>query len=74
MEAGELLTLDLLLVNPVLQRVWEEREVYEWQGRQVQIVSAAGLARMKRLAGRDQDLLDLKKLGFTVDVGEGDDE
>lgn len=60
---GELLTVDLLLVNPPLEAVWEDREVFEWKGRQVQLVSRGGLATMKRMAGRDQDLLDLKKLG-----------
>lgn len=62
---GEHLTVDLLLVNPALEEVWDDRERYGWQGRQVRIVSAAGLAKMKRLAGRDQDLLDIKKLGLT---------
>jgi len=57
-----------------LQPVWDDRDVFEWQGRQVQIVSAEGLARMKRLAGRDQDLLDLKQLGLGSDDTDEDDE
>ena len=73
-EPGELLSIDLLLVNAFLQPVWDEREVYEWEGRQVQIVSADGLARMKRLAGRDQDLVDLKHLGYPADAKDGGDE
>jgi hypothetical protein len=63
-EGAEVLTLDLVLVSPVFQDVWQQRELFEWQGRHVPIVSAHGLAKMKRLAGRDQDLLDLKQLGF----------
>ena len=69
-EHAEILTLDLLLVSPALEDVWQQREVFQWQGRQLQLVSAEGLAKMKRLAGRDQDLLDLKKLGF-ADEQEG---
>jgi hypothetical protein len=39
----------------------------EWEGRRVSIVSRDGLALMKSLAGRDQDLTDLKQLGIRVD-------
>lgn len=66
-EGQDLLTLDLVIVNPVLQDVWEGREAFEWRGRQVQVVSSGGLLKMKRLAGRDQDLLDLKRLGLMND-------
>lgn len=34
------------------------------ENRLIQVVSAAGLAQMKRLAARDQDWMDLKKLGY----------
>jgi hypothetical protein len=71
-EGQELLTLDLILVNKNLQDVWDEREAFEWKNRQVQVVSPEGLIKMKRLAGRDQDLLDLKKLGFIDDEESGD--
>ncbi len=66
-EGQELLTLDLILVNKTLQDVWDQREAFAWKNRQVQVVSPEGLIKMKRLAGRDQDLLDLKKLGFIDD-------
>jgi hypothetical protein len=59
---ADILTLDLLLVNAPLEDVWKGREVYCWKGLDVQVVSAQGLVKMKRLAGRDQDLLDVKKL------------
>jgi hypothetical protein len=67
---GEHLILDLLLVNSALNEVWDDRDLYEWKGRQVRIVSADGLAKMKRMAGRDQDLLDLKKLGRSNEEGD----
>lgn len=57
-----ILTLDLLFVNTALEDVWDSREVYCWKGLDVQVVSAPGLVKMKRLAGREQDLLDVKKL------------
>lgn len=60
----EVLTLDLVVVTPALAPVWRDREVFEWEGRRIKVVSAEGLATMKRLAGRYQDLLDLKMLGF----------
>jgi len=63
-EGEEFLTLDFLLVAPVLEEVWRDRGAVEWRGRRMQVVSAMGLAHMKRLAGRDQDLVDLKKLGY----------
>ena len=71
-EGPELLTLDLILVNKNLQDVWDQREVFEWKNRKVQVVSPEGLIKMKRLAGRDQDLLDLKKLGFIDAEGSED--
>ena len=58
----DILTLDLLLVSAALEDVWNGREVYCWKGLDVQVVSAQGLVKMKRMAGRDQDLLDVKKL------------
>ena len=38
------LTLDLLVLSPALEEVWNELEVFEWEGRRVRIVSAAGYA------------------------------
>jgi hypothetical protein len=69
-QGQEVFTLDLLLLPPFLEDVWKNREVFEWKGRRMQVVSAEGLAKMKRIAGRDQDLLDLKKLGLAGDTDE----
>ncbi len=62
-----LLTLDLLLVTPVFEEVWRTRERARWGTRGVWVVSLAGLERMKRLAGRTQDLADLEALGLLGD-------
>ena len=66
-EGPEFLALDLIVLGSSLVGVWEDRELFEWDGVPIWVVSADGLARMKRRAGRDQDLLDLKKLGFTAE-------
>jgi len=44
----DLVTLDLLIVNPLLQPAWDAREYYEWHGRKLQAVSPAGLYVMKK--------------------------
>ena len=72
-DKSEVLSLDLLVLPASLKTIWNTRELYEWEDRKVWIVSAAGLAQMKRLAGRRQDLLDLEKLGFAVDDEEPDE-
>ena len=64
MVAQELLSLDLLVVTPVFEEVWEQRMAVEWRGKATYLVSPAGLAIMKRLAGRLQDLADLENLGL----------
>lgn len=65
--AAELFTLDLLIATGIFEDVFEQREILEWNGLEVQIVSLDGLGRMKRLAGRTQDLLDLEKLHGSED-------
>jgi hypothetical protein len=60
----EFLALDLLQLAPIFDDVWSTRQFVRWEERLIQVVSAAGLAKMKQLAARDQDLVDLKKLGY----------
>jgi hypothetical protein len=71
-QGRDLLTVDLLLVNAGLEDAWGSRQVFDWRGRRVQVVSPEGLAHLKRLAGREQDLLDLKQLGFDQDGAPGE--
>lgn len=59
---GEILSLDLLLVTPKVQDVWETKEKYEWLDSELWIVSREGLIKMKELAGRNKDLIDLERL------------
>jgi hypothetical protein len=69
-EGEDVMTLDLLLSRGVLQDAWNDREEFEWEGRVVKAVSAQALVRMKRIAGRDQDLLDVRRLEGGDDANE----
>lgn len=61
-DTGEVLSLDLLLVTPFVQDVWETRETIDFLGKRLSVVSLTGLIKMKRLAGRPQDLADIARL------------
>lgn len=63
--SGALMSLDLLVVGPGYEEVWTSRTKVSWRGRDVSIVSREGLAIMKRLAGRPQDLADIAALEGT---------
>jgi hypothetical protein len=59
---GEVLSLDLLLVTPQVEDVWDTRETIDFLGNRLSVVSREGLIKMKRLAGRAQDLADIERL------------
>ncbi len=59
---GEVLSLDLLLVTPQVEDVWASREEIDFLGKKLSVVSREGLIKMKRLAGRPQDLADIERL------------
>lgn len=61
-EDGEVLSLDLLLVTPQVRDVWETKEKLIWQNKILWIVSREGLIKMKTLAGRAKDLIDIGRL------------
>jgi hypothetical protein len=56
------LTLDLLLVTPALEEVWQSCEWKEWDGGTFWVVSREGLIRLKSLRGSGIDLEDLRRL------------
>ncbi len=60
----DFLTLDLILVNSQTEIAWATRLSVMLPDQDMLVVSLDGLAAMKRLAGRTQDLLDLEKLGL----------
>ena len=59
---GEVLSLDLLLVTPQVEDVWETREKLMWENQDLWIVSREGLIKMKQLAGRAKDLIDIDRI------------
>ena len=61
-EDGEVLPLDFLLVTQHVKDVWETREKLIWQNRELWIVSRDGLIKMKKLAGRAKDLIDVDRI------------
>ncbi len=63
----ELMTLDLLLVDPLYEPAWASRSQFVWLDENLTVVSRDGLAIMKRLSGRPQDLVDLQRLGIDSD-------
>ena len=61
-DSKRLFTIDFLLVTERLKEVWEKRELIEWEDRKTWTVSREGLIKLKTISGREQDLLDIKKL------------
>lgn len=60
--SGDLLSLDLLLVTPQLQDVWDTRVVLGWEGGTFSVVSRSGLIALKQLRRSGQDIDDIKAL------------
>jgi hypothetical protein len=69
-DTGELVSLDVMHADPGFEEVWAGRIEVSWRGRDLRIVSRDGLATMKRLAARPQDLADLAKLERKTDDDE----
>jgi len=61
-ETAALLPVDFFVVMPIFESVWASRIGASYRQRTIKVVSPAGLATMKRLAGRPQDLADLAAL------------
>lgn len=61
-ESKRLFTLDFLLVTESLKEIWENRQLVEWEDGKTWTVSREGLILLKTISGREQDLLDIKKL------------
>lgn len=59
---GRPLMLDLLWLNPKLERIWNDRISMTWGERTLTVVSRDGLITLKLTAGRPQDLVDIQSL------------
>lgn len=64
----KLISLDMIVVSPGLESVWESRVVVRFGEVDCSVVSRDGLITMKTIAGRHQDLADIERL-----TGETDD-
>jgi len=61
-ETKRVFTLDFLLVTKALHEIWHSRELVKWEEGKTWVVSRAGLIELKKISGREQDLLDIKNL------------
>ena len=60
--AGEVLSLDFLLVTAFVEDVWESRIKLPWEVTEMWLVSKEGLIKMKEQSGRPKDLIDIDTL------------
>ena len=61
-DAGALLTIDLILVDANLEPIWASRTRVELASTPLWVISRDALIRMKAAAGRPRDLLDIQNL------------
>jgi hypothetical protein len=59
---GEIISLDFLLVTPYVEDVWETKISLPRRGKELSMVSREGLIKMKKLAGRHKDLIDIDRI------------
>ncbi len=59
---GQPFMLDALFVTGPLETVWAGRQVAEFEGGTVRVVSREGLISLKLAAGRPQDLVDVQRI------------
>lgn len=57
-----LYTLDLMLCTGSLNEAWEDRELMEYDGSEIKVISKSSLIKMKKEAGRPRDLDDVHEL------------
>lgn len=60
--AGQLTTVDFLVVNQNLMPVWNTRMFVPFADRKVSVISRDALIAMKASAGRPQDIADIQNL------------
>lgn len=61
-ESGYVLSLDLLLVTPEIQGIWDTRVKADWQDGSLSVVSRDGLIALKSLRNSAQDQADIAAL------------
>lgn len=65
--SADALVLDLLLVTPQIQDVWEDRRRLEWERGMLSVVSPEGLIALKTMRGSGQDQDDIERLRELLD-------
>ena len=60
--SGEYFVLDLLVVTPETQKVWDDRKTVEWEGQSLKVISPQGLILLKSLRNSGQDKEDIEYL------------
>ena len=68
-ESGQVLSLDLLLVTPEIQEIWDARVTADWQDGTLSVVSHDGLIQLKSFRNSAQDQADIAALKGEVDDG-----
>lgn len=68
-EADDVLRLDLLLVTPQIENVWDTRIEAQWEGGKIKVVSREGLIALKSFRRSQQDLADIESLKEVEDEG-----
>jgi hypothetical protein len=61
------LVLDMLLVTPEVEQVWQSRQRVRWQRGELPVVSPQGLIALKSLRGSGQDQDDIEHLRRVLD-------
>ncbi|MBI2191988.1 MAG: nucleotidyltransferase [Planctomycetes bacterium] len=66
-DSPDSLPLDLLLVTPMIERVWNGRQRVQWERGELTVISPDGLIELKTLRGSGQDQDDIKHLKEIID-------
>lgn len=67
-EGSDYRILNLIVPKNLDTIAWQQRQWFDWNELPICVVSVEGLVEMKRAAGRDQDKIDIRNLGFATDV------
>ncbi|MEP6742029.1 MAG: hypothetical protein ABJB61_05975 [bacterium] len=65
--SGQVLSLDLLLVTPAIEDVWNSRIQADWEDGTLSVVSRLGLITLKQGRSSPQDLADIAALQEDLD-------
>jgi len=66
-DTGEPLMLDMLLLTPEMQEVWDSKQILAWDKGDLPVVSPKGLIKLKLLRSSGQDQDDIKNLESITD-------